>query len=438
MLAPQAGSTDGESCPELPDRYSTEIVAEDRPRTRKPDGVARKPIDAPPPARAFIRLLEAAGASCELRLPAGETVKIGAGPPSFRVTLCNERALRVPLDEFSLGQAYVQGDIDLEGDILALLDVRDRLLDHSPLSARLRFLAQLFLNPPALVNRRAIGYHYTLGDDFYLSFIDRAYRFYSHCVFHSDEDTLEEAAEHKLESMWNALNLKPGQRLLDIGGGWGGVTEYCGARGVHVTSLTLIEDSANYIRNLIRRKNVTGEVILQDVLDHRPIEPYDHAVIYGVIEHIPNYRLFCRRVWDSLKPSGRLYLDASATVEKYDMSAFTRHYIWHGTHTFLALQDMIEELLFHGFEIVGVKRETRDYELTIRCWAQRLDAHHDQIAARWGEARWRSFRVYLWGGAHAFRTNRLQAYHLVAEKRAHPGPRPGNWRRFKHFLRSLR
>jgi cyclopropane-fatty-acyl-phospholipid synthase len=133
-----------------------------------------------------------------------------------------------------------------------------------------------------------------------------------------------------------------------------------------------------------------------------------------------------------------LYLDASATVQKFEMSAFTRQHIWHGTHTFLALQDMIGELLLHGFEVVNVRRETHDYELTIRHWAERLDAHHDEIAARWGEGRWRAFRMYLWGGSHAFKTNRLQAYHLVAEKRSNPGPRPGNWRRFGSFLTSLR
>src|SRR5205085_6822305 len=118
--------------------------------------------------------------------------------------------------------------------------------------------------------------------------------------------------------------------------------------------------------------------------------------------------------------------------------AFTRHYIWHGTHSFLALQDIIEELLYHGFEVVDVRRETRDYELTIRHWAKRLDKHHREIEARWGEQRWRAFRIYLWGGAHAFKTNRLPAYHLLAEKRPAPGPRPSNWRRFWHFLAGLR
>jgi cyclopropane-fatty-acyl-phospholipid synthase len=384
------------------------------------------------------RYLAAQGTSGELQLPDGRAVRFGDGPPAFCIVLKNQRALRTRWNEFALGKAYVEGDIDLEGDLMALLDARDQLGFTPHTVGQLLVLAAQLLLPPTLVNKNAINYHYTFGDDFYLSFIDKRYRFYSHCVFNSDDETLEAAAEHKLESMWNALGLQPGMRLLDIGGGWGGVIEYCGARGVHVTSLTMVDDSANYIRNLIKEKDVPGEVLVEDVLNHAPAEPYDHAVIYGVIEHIPNYRRFCQQVWAALKPGGRLYVDASATKQKYAMSAFTRHYTWRGHHTFLAMQDMVEELLFNGFEVVEVKRETHDYELTIRKWAENLDANHDKITAQWGEELYRSFRIFLWGGAHAFRTNRLQAYHLVAERRADPGPRPGTARRFAGFLTSLR
>lgn len=387
---------------------------------------------------AATELLGRLDASCEVELPDGQVIPVGPGPSAFRVIFRSERALRTPLTEYALGRAFVEGDIDVTGDLMAMLDVRDRVRDSVTLGAKLKFAAQLFLQAPTRVNSKAIGYHYTFGDDFYLTFIDTRYRFYSHCVFHDDGETLEEAAEHKLEQMWDALGLRAGMRLLDIGGGWGGVTEYCGARGVHVTSLTLVEDSANYIRNLIKEKDLPGEVVVEDVLAHRPAEPYDHAVIYGVIEHIPNYRGFCTRVWNALRPGGRLYMDASATKQKYAMSAFTRRYIWHGTHTFLALQDMVQELLLHGFEVVGVRRETHDYELTIRHWAERLDANHEAIASRWGEELYRAFRLYLWGGSHAFKVNRLQAYHLVAERRPDPGPRPGLPRRMGSFALSLR
>ena len=227
-------------------------------------------------------------------------------------------------------------------------------------------------------------------------------------------------------------------RLLDIGAGWGGVHEYCGPRGVHVTSVTLTEDSFNYTNNLIDRLGLENcSVNIEDFLKHTPEQPYDAVVIYGVIEHIPYYRQFCRQLWSCLKPGGLFYLDTSAALEKYDMSDFTRTYIWRGTHTFLCLQDFIQELLYHGMEVIDVKQETRDYELTMKHWASRFDAAKEKIIEGWGPEIYRAFRIYLWGGCHAFRENRLQAYHLVARKHRAPGPQPGSLRRTYQFLRSF-
>lgn len=386
----------------------------------------------------LVRLLERTGASCEVVFPDGEVVRRGEVPARLRVTFRSERALACGLNELALGRAYVEEDLEIEGDMLALFVMREGLQDRAPLSARLDFLRQLFLCSPTRVNHKAIGYHYTLGDDFYLGFIDRRYRFYSQVIFRSEDEGLEEAAEHKLEQMWEALDLKPGMRLLDIGGGWGGVAEYCGSRGVHVTSLTIVDDSYRYISNLIRERNLPCEVILQDFLEHRPEKPYDAVVIYGVIEHIPNYRRFCARAWECLPPGGKLYLDASASKEKFLVSAFTRRYTWHGTHTFLGLAEMVQEWLYHGFEVLEVKNETHDYELTMRHWAERFDARRAEVVARWGEATYRAHRIFLWGGCHAFRVDRLQAYRLVVRRGHGPGPRPGLLRRARTFVWGLR
>jgi cyclopropane-fatty-acyl-phospholipid synthase len=138
-----------------------------------------------------------------------------------------------------------------------------------------------------------------------------------------------------------------------------------------------------------------------------------------------------------LAPGGRLYLDGSAAVTKYSPSAFTRDYIWGGTHTFFTLQDVIGELLFHGFEIIDVARETTDYQRTMEEWARRLDAAKDEIISGWGEETYRVFRLFLWGGAHAFKSNTLQAYHLVAERTSSPGPRPSKPRRMLYAIENI-
>lgn len=385
----------------------------------------------------FVDVLQRLSTPGVVELPDGTRRMVGNGEPVWRVRFRTDNSLSLPRTEYSLGSAYVRGELDFDGDLVELLEARDHLRKGVAPSVALRFAVRLMLRSPTKANAAAINRHYTLGDDFYLTFIDKRYRFYSQCIFRNDDDCLEDAAEYKLESMWNSLKLRPGMRLLDIGGGWGGVTQYCGERGVHVTSLTLVEDSAAYIRRLITEYGLSGEVIVQDALDHRPSRRYDHAVIYGVIEHIPNYRQFCARIWEAVAPGGRLYLDASATKQKFAVSPFTRQYTWPGHHSFLSLQDIVRELLLHGFEIVEVKRETRDYELTIRHWADRLEANHSVVTERWGEGVYRAFRMFLRGGQYAFQTNRLQAYHLVAERRPEAGPRPSLLRRAADFVASL-
>ncbi|KAJ5466233.1 hypothetical protein N7530_010020 [Penicillium desertorum] len=209
-----------------------------------------------------------------------------------------------------------------------------------------------------------------------------------------------------MATMFAALVLKPDMRLLDIGCGWGGVTQCCGARGVHVTTLTLAPNGARYIQRVIEENNLPDQVFLQDFLNHEPKEPYDHVVNLGLIEHIPDYRRFAR--------------EDVGCVEAW----------W--SH------DVPAEVLYHEFAVLNVANETRDYELTMLEWAKRLDLPKDDLIAGWGEQNYRVFRLFLWGGTHAFKTNALQAYHLVAERTSSPGPRPSIPRQFHQFLRNLR
>ena len=370
----------------------------------------------------------------EMALPGGKVVHFGEGVPRFRIAVHDKAFLRRPHDDLSVAEAYLNGTIDLEGDMLAMLEVRKQLADKFRLGAWLRFVNDLFLMPARIMNKRVIDRHYTFGNDFYFHFLDSSYRFYSHCLFESDTDTLEQAAERKLKTTFQALDLRPGMRLLDIGAGWGGVFQYACPRGVKVTGVTLFENSYNYIRDLIHRGHLDGRVLLQDFLSYQPEEPFDAIVTYGVIEHMPNYRKFFSRVWDCLKPGGKIYIDGSASKEKHSLSQFARRYIWQGAHSCMCLQELIQEALYHGFQVVDVKEESHDYELTMLHWARRLDRHREEIVARWGEKLYRMFRLFLWGGVPAFRDDQLQAYHVVVRRGADHGPRPGLPRRVASFI----
>jgi cyclopropane-fatty-acyl-phospholipid synthase len=387
--------------------------------------------------RPLLELLERSNVPCEVVLSSGRSFRYGTEPPGFRLRLRSDRAFSRGLDELAVAKAYVEGEFDFELDMLRAMDVRTQLVDKLPLGLLAKLWLARLMRPIARENKFAIESHYTLGDDFYLGFIDRRWRFYSHGIFHDESESIEESSEHKLERMYSALELKPGMRLLDIGAGWGGVEEYCGERGVKVTGLTIAPDSYKFVSRLIEERNLPAEVKLEDFLLHKPAEPYDAIVIYGVIEHIPNYKLFIRKVWDSLRPGGRLYVDASASREKYAVSSFSRSYVWPGTHTFLCLQDLVREILYHGMNLIEVKNESRDYELTMRQWAERFDARRDEIVERWGEKIYRAFRLYLWGGSRSFHQDLIQAYSLVAQRTESPGPRPGMLRRGFNGIKSL-
>ncbi len=319
--------------------------------------------------------------------------------------------------------------------MMAFFDVRDHLTHNQGFVPWMKLWSALLFLAPTTVNRKAIRHHYEFGEDFFLRFIDRDYHLYSHGFFATPDESLEKASERKLEVAYNWTNLKPGMRVLDIGAGWGGVTRYCGPRGVDVTSLTLANDSFQHISKLLKETGWPGRVLLQDFLTHTPEEPYDAIVILGVIEHIPYYRKFFQQAWRLLKPGGRIYMDASADIEKYTVSRFTRSFIYPGTHSFMCLQDVLQEMLYHGFLPIQVLQDDQDYSRSMKHWAERIEPHKEAIAKRWGAETYRAFWLYLWSGAYVMHKDLLQAYHLVAERRAVPGPRPNFAKRLVAFIR---
>src|SRR5262249_18280853 len=157
----------------------------------------------------------------------------------------------------------------------------------------------------------------------------------------------------------------------------------------------------------------------------------------GVIEHMPEYRRFFERVWSCLKPGGRIYIDGSASKEKYSLSEFARRYIWQGAHSCMCLQELVREALYYGFNIMEVEEESHDYEITMLNWARRLDLHREEIVKQWGERLYRTFRLFLWAGVPAFRDDLLQAYHLVARRGNGAGQRPGLARRISTFIQQM-
>jgi cyclopropane-fatty-acyl-phospholipid synthase len=403
--------------------------------------------------RQLVQALQRLDVACELQAGPGPPIALRSREDPdqalrFRITLTTNNVLRRPVTELSLGRAYLEGDLDVElcgseeakaESAMALFGLRSELRSGMSAPQALRLASEVALARATVANRRAIGRHYTLPDEFFLSFLDGRHHFYSQCRFGDDPArTLEDAADFKLANMYHRTGLRPGRHVLDVGGGWGGLAKDASDQHIRVTTLTLSKDSKTFVEQRLATGNKDlVEVCVEDLVDHRVRARYDAVVVFGVIEHLPTYRRFCARAWDALKPGGTLYLDGSATVEKYAGSPFTRRYTWPGGHSCLAVQDLARELLFRGFTDLDVENGTADYQRTMRAWAERLEDGHEAIARQWGELAYRRFRVFLWGGAHALATNRLQAYTVVARRPRESGEGPGLLRRAGRAVASL-
>lgn len=354
-----------------------------------------------------------------LRLEGRPPHVFGAGEPVAAIVIKNRDGLAAlsRLDLLAFAEAYMAGDIDLEGDLLDLISLRAVLSDRHPLRFLWRFVQPLIFGQVSR-DRKWMAHHYDEEQDFYLLFLDNRHHCYSHGVFESDDEPLEDAMSRKLDFAAWATRLRPGDRVLDIGGGWGAFTEYAGRCGARVTSLTISESSKAFLDDLIARHDLDAEARLEHFYEHEPAEPYDAIVNLGVTEHLPDYARTLRHYRKLLKPGGRVYLDASAARERNAPSTFLERHIYRGNGTFLVLHEYLEAVAGTPFRLEGVWDDRHSYALTTRHWARNLDRHRDEVIRRWGKALYRKFRLYLWGCVDLFNRDRLQAYRLVLARPA--------------------
>jgi cyclopropane-fatty-acyl-phospholipid synthase len=367
--------------------------------------------------RRYEEFAAARGSAVPFAVQAGGARRVfGAGEPAFTFvarTMDGISALG-SLDSLRVGEAYLKGALDVEGELLRALSLRELFGDRHPLRWAWKFMRPLFFGQER-VDAAGIADHYDEDPDFYLLFLDRAHRCYSQGVFHADDEPLERGIERKLEFALDAVGAREGDRVLDVGGGWGAFTEFAGKRGVHVTSLTISRASERFIGGMIGRLGLPCRVTREHLFDHRPAERYDAIVNLGVTEHLPDYPRTLQTYASLLKPGGRVCLDASATRAKYDVSAFFERHIFRGNGSPVCLHDYLSAVARSPFSVMAVHNDTRNYELTTRRWAENLESHRDEIERRWGTGQYRRFQVYLWGCVDGFRRDVVQAYRWVLE-----------------------
>ncbi|MEO9190628.1 MAG: cyclopropane-fatty-acyl-phospholipid synthase family protein [Acetobacteraceae bacterium] len=374
----------------------------------------------------------------------GETFDF-APAPSITITLHSKRPVRVFLTGkmAALGEAYVRGEIDVEGRLQDIIRVGIRIAERVGRSPMLRRLGAMAAHRPQFRHSRqrdarAIGYHYDVSNDFYALWLDRR-MIYSCAYFHTGAENIDTAQEQKLDHICRKLRLTEGDRLLDIGCGWGGLLIWAaqnhGLRGVGVT---LSRAQAELAQARVAEAGLQDriEIRLQDYRDIEGAASFDKIVSVGMVEHVgtANLPTYFAAIARLLKPGG-LMLNHGITVADR-----------HGRAQGPPGGEFIDNLVFPGgelahvsrilFEVAGAGLEMLDvedlrphYPRTLLHWVRRVQASEAQAIAAAGAERYRIWRMYMAGMAYAFDAGWLGVAQVLAAKPNPDGPAPRPWTR---------
>ena len=377
-----------------------------------------------------------------MRLWDGTTWGMEEQPP-FTLVLKHPEALRamfISPSELALGEAYIHDDFDIEGDVEAAFELADYLLGQErslgesfELAKRLKKLPSTGrtagLHGPALWgrvhsedrDRRAVRYHYDLPTEFYALWLDQR-MIYSCAYFVTPADDLDSAQARKLDYICRKLRLRHGERLLDIGCGWGGLIAHAAAHyGVQAVGITLSVPQAEVARHRLQESGLNDRCRVE-VSDYRDIEPdqqYDKIVSVGMFEQVGEALLpeYFRRAWSLLRPGG-VFLNHgiaySATYKRRGPS-FTDRYVFPDAEL-VPISTCLRAAELSGFEVRDVESLREHYDLTLHRWIQRLEAHAEEARRVTDETTYRIWRLYMAGAAHCFRNGRLNLYETLLAK----------------------
>jgi len=385
----------------------------------------------------------------------GSEVHLGRGHPTFSLTFRSAKAFQelvLARDPLRLAESYFQGLIDIDGDFYSALKLRHHLaslqlplIEKAELAVKAlrikqertastgsdtpkwaKTLAQkLGISPDKELNRRAISFHYDVSNEFYALWLDEQ-MVYS-CAYYEDAaQSLEQAQRNKLDHICRKLRLKPGERLLDIGCGWGALVCWAAEYyGVNAHGITLSRNQYEHVQRTIRRRGLEQKVSVE-LIDYRDLQgeaEYDKLVSVGMFEHVglknlPTYFAIAHRL---LKPGG-LFLNHGITSDeggwkKSISTEFINRYVFPDgqMETVSMVQQIMEGA---GFEIHDVEGLRQHYALTLREWVNRLELRHEEVLKHVPESVYRIWRLYMAASALQFEEGIAGVYQILVSRRA--------------------
>jgi cyclopropane-fatty-acyl-phospholipid synthase len=366
-------------------------------------------------------------------------------PTRFTMVLEHPGALRQmfwPFNKVGLGEAYIYGDFDIEGDLFAFMSLLKFLIAQKwSLTEKITLLRRLLALPKDKRervglqaakltgrarsrdrDRQAIAYHYDLSNEFFALWLDSR-MVYSCAYFKTPDDDIETAEEQKLDHICKKLRLKPGDRLLDAGCGWGGLAQFAAERyGARVYGATLSRQQQEWAEAFARRTGVSDRcrVEYKDFRDIDEPEGFDKIVAVGMMEHIGAVQvpLYFRQMFRLLKPGG-VFLNHHITRSKIRpvpvWRDFVRRYVFPDGEL-EPITDVLVEAEKAGFELRDVECLRDHYALTCRQWVKRLEAVHDEAVKYTDEVCYRVMRIYLVGATFGFEMGGYGLYQSLLGK----------------------
>jgi cyclopropane-fatty-acyl-phospholipid synthase len=352
------------------------------------------------------------------QVPLGEAPEVTVrlhGPTAARYLLKPSLA--------SLGEGFVEGHIDVEGPIRAIVSVAEGLARDQDRQQGKGRLPEWLARHTRRSDRKAIEYHYDVSNEFYALWLDPQ-MVYSCAYFRTGEEDLAAAQVAKLDHVCRKLLLRPGESMLDIGCGWGALAMHAARHyGVRALGITLSTNQFELARERVRAAGLEGqvEIRLQDYRDVPGEAVFDKISSIGMFEHVglKHLRGYFDVIHRLLKPGGVCLnhgitsSDAESRTVGLGAGDFIDRYVFpDGELPHVALA--IRELSASGLELTDAESLRRHYARTLWFWSDGFEANLAKARELAGERRARIWRVYLAGCAHAFEHEWINIYQLLA------------------------
>jgi len=351
----------------------------------------------------------------------GETRQYGSGKPYFTMHIKAPAAVRAILRNMTLGfgESYMDGLIEIDGP---LSNIGRIVSENQTAFTKLRFdnLTHLTHRNVKRNQKRFIQHHYDLGNDFYKLWLDQSLS-YSCAYFRQPSDTLEQAQTQKIRYLLAKLQLQKGQRLLDIGSGWGrllitAAKEY----GVTGLGVTLSEQQLKGSRQAAKAAGVAKQVTFelcnyQDLADRGEI--FDRIISVGMFEHVGrgNHKYYYQAVKDMLAPNGLSVLHTITHETEKAIDTWTDRYIFPGGYI-PSTREVVAALPKYDFRLLDYENLRLHYAMTLEEWQRRFEKNRATVLKMYDERFYRMWDLWLASSAAGFRYGELNLSQFVLSK----------------------